>query len=385
MPAQTFDEVRSHPVWNYLSIPEKEQWRQDWVKNRLYSMRQEQNPDARRMLQQEAYSDEPERLRMLQPTFWDRNPKMSAGVETAKGVGEKVLEGPQQLLANVINDYIVAPVKGERSYPPTLRGAGEALAAPFKKTADWMNDPGLVKEKTELPGGWVSQQLTDPMNWAPAAAVGEVWKERAAIREAANALKKGLFPKSGMIPIPGSKEAMEVGVKAIPAATKEIPNSWATMTPEQRAVYKRMMDAGRRHLPEEELKGVAETVANLHPLEAEAAAEALGQEGAGGLARKTSQWSRRAPWERGNGPWREQAPTPPPKTGRGEAPMTPSATVGGTTAPTPRVVTPATPVQQVSAADLNSPGAVADALDALSNADPEIPSPVKRPAPRRRK
>jgi hypothetical protein len=208
-------------------------------------------------------------------TFSGRHPGLVGGAKAVGGAVMKGLELPQQMVANVL-----APaIRGEKATP------GEALTKPFERTARWIRGES---EPTELPGGEISRMVTDPLMYT---GVGPAVK---AARYAKN-IPAGV---RAIPPLVGKAAAGELAGGLAPQVALEIPRSWATFSPVQRVAYRRVMTLGRQWFQPDELKEVAETIANLGEHQAAGALKNLGNVQDRNAARSILKWARQKSWER---------------------------------------------------------------------------------------
>lgn len=281
--AENFAIIENDPDWKELTLPEQNQIRREWIIKRQSVSNRSRDPALRKQLETEAFAGAPEFARPLDPDFWERNPRLTGALKTAYGVPMKLLETPQQLVANIINPAL----RGER-YPATFGGALQSLIEPLKRTGEWMTSQ---REETELPGGEISRFVTDPLMYT---GVGEL----AAVRAA----KRGIPAGVKAIPSLG-KKAAERELKAtlskpgLSQIIEEIPRSWATWDLENRSLYTQIMQRGQQHIPKEQLQRVAETIVNAPPEEAKAAFQLL-QSGKPNDLRKLVAWTEAPYWKR---------------------------------------------------------------------------------------
>jgi len=333
----TFGPIRSHPRWAELSLPEQNQIREAWAQSRLLASDDPRNPKLYKSFLDEAYLDAPEWAKPMQSLTpgkirWSAL-KGTAG-EFGKefiGAGGRVLGVPQQFVANLIEQG-VGGFSGYEAPEKSLKGAVETVTRPFKRTYETAMRLRPPTELSETPGLEIlGETVTDPLMYV---GVGLLPRIR-------DARKFALLRKAGVTKaIPSlygkeSREALRTATHLPPSVFSEIgelPRSWATFSPQQQSLYKQVISLGKANIPRDQLKRVAETVAN-NPDEGE---KVLGLLKAGkdkGIESIIS-WAESASWKRPTIRGRIKPPT------------------SGIKAPLP-------------AGDINEPGYLADSIEAI--------------------
>jgi len=280
---RTFEDVKRvlGEDWNTLTLPEQNEIRNEWVARLVTASNKVRDPAFRKSLEDEAFADAPEFARPYQPSWKERHPSLYAAGATAVGTPMKVLETPQQIVANLLDPIL----KGKR-YPATFGGILAALKEPFQKTGEWM---GSQREETELPGGGVTRMVTDPLMYT---GLGEL----AATRMAARAAPPGVK----MLPL-GRKAAEKIGKIFMKPGLEqwvgEIPRSWATWDQPNRQLYSQIMQMGQQYIPKDQLQRVAETIVNVGPEQGAQAVKIL-REGNTNRIRSLVSWAEMPSWSR---------------------------------------------------------------------------------------
>jgi hypothetical protein len=302
MVEKNFQMIRDDPEWQSLSFQQKHQVRQQWV-NKMMGGSVKPDPARRKMLEEEAFEDAPW-SKTPEPGFFERNPRLRGVAATAIGVPLKILGTPGQLTSNLLD-----PITSGKKRPLTLRGALESIKEPFERTGRWMT------------GGWETE-ATQPFGASKdplvqtAIALGETAIDPLAYMGVPSYLKEskriaGFGEKVGKV-IPRLTEKSIQAERAAQVAKAggvgaEIPRSFTTFSPQQRGAYQQVMAAGRRWFDRDELRDVAETIANLPEKQASSALKKLQAVEKGNDARSILAWARKSAWERPSRWWKPGA------------------------------------------------------------------------------
>jgi len=288
----TFDKIRAHPKWKKLMPGERNELRNLWVVERMEAANMPNDPELFKDLFTQAYKD-------ARPWEYPQMPLSEGEVswEALKGAMEEMFtpslrlgRSGQQLVTHLLKGL------GEKE-EVSPRGAARAVVKPFQRAGEYFLGRREYTPFFKDPTLQLTADIaTDPLTYI---GVGLAPRIRD-ISKIPKVIRAGVTKPIPQLYGRAAREELKAATRLTPSLAAElgqIPRSWATFSPAQQHIYKKVMEIGKRHLDPEQLRGVAESVANASKEEAAMAIKKISS-GERSQIRSVVAWAGAPAWKR---------------------------------------------------------------------------------------
>lgn len=292
-----FEEIEKHPKFKDFPLRIQKEIREDWVKEKYKRSYLYGNRKYLKDLEDEAFATAPDWMKPHRPTPFYKKPEVSVIPDVLFESAIKTLRLPQQIIASYIDQAL---------HGPPQKTVVDSLYKPLERVAKWLEPEGEEFE-TKLPGGLVTETLTDPLVFVPALkTVSGVLQRHRELKALPNLIKE-IGKKKVMTPSETKKFSAEWRKEMLRdpqriASEKTVledvlPKAYKRLSPEQRSIYLEARRLGSPHIPPSNLREFARDVANLSEREANLIIDVLSS-GKQKDINKIIKWSEQYPFER---------------------------------------------------------------------------------------